>query len=150
MSNYQKVSNNYHYRWMIRRDLPEVVAINEASFKNPWTEEQFLQYLRQRRSIGVVIEVKEKIAAFMLYTLSKRTLNLDLFAVAPTYRRLGVGTTLMQKMKSKLEIRDNLLVSVHEADLSTQLFMRSNGFKAIRIEGDNYIFECRKFNVEVC
>ena len=41
-----------HIRWMIRRDMPEVLAIEHASFEYPWCEEEFLRVLRQRNCIG--------------------------------------------------------------------------------------------------
>ncbi|MGL4463263.1 MAG: ribosomal-protein-alanine N-acetyltransferase RimI, partial [Planctomycetia bacterium] len=37
-----------HIRWMIRRDMPEVLHIEQESYDFAWTEEDFLQCLRQR------------------------------------------------------------------------------------------------------
>jgi ribosomal-protein-alanine N-acetyltransferase len=39
-------------RWMIRRDMPEVLEIERQSFEFSWTEEDFLCCLRQRNCIG--------------------------------------------------------------------------------------------------
>ena len=50
-----------HIRWMIRRDMPEVLAIEHASFEYPWCEEEFLRVLRQRNCIGMVAEHGERI-----------------------------------------------------------------------------------------
>ena len=43
-------------RWMIRRDMPEVLDIERLSFEFAWTEEDFLCCLRQRNCIGMVAE----------------------------------------------------------------------------------------------
>jgi len=32
-------------RWMIRRDLPIVEHIEQVSFSNPWTHDDFIRYL---------------------------------------------------------------------------------------------------------
>lgn len=44
-----------HIRWMIRRDMPEVLHIEESGYAYPWGEEDFLTILRQRNCIGMVI-----------------------------------------------------------------------------------------------
>lgn len=43
-------------RWMVRRDMNEVLTIEQASFDFGWTEEDFLSCLRQRNCIGIVAE----------------------------------------------------------------------------------------------
>lgn len=43
-------------RWMIRRDMAEVLNIEHDSFEFPWTEEDFLGCLRQRNCIGMIAE----------------------------------------------------------------------------------------------
>ena len=47
-------------RWMIRRDMPEVLDIEQQSFEFAWTEEDFLCCLRQRNCIGMVAERQER------------------------------------------------------------------------------------------
>ena len=39
-------------RWMIRRDMPEVLDVEGDSFKLPWLEEDFIRCLRQRDCSG--------------------------------------------------------------------------------------------------
>ncbi len=34
----QKQAVRVHIRWMIRRDMPEVLAIEDESFEFPWLE----------------------------------------------------------------------------------------------------------------
>src|SRR6516225_8667977 len=76
-----------HIRWMIRRDMPEVLAIEHASFEFPSCEEEFLRVLRQRNCIGMVAELGERIVGFMIYELHKNRLNVLDFAVHPEFRR---------------------------------------------------------------
>src|SRR4051794_39786908 len=64
-----------HIRWMIRRDMPEVLAIEHASFDFPWGEEEFLRVLRQRNCIGMVAEHGERVVGFMIYELHKSKLQ---------------------------------------------------------------------------
>ena len=49
-----------HIRWMIRRDMAEVLEIERAAFEFPWFEEEFIRCLRQRNCIGMVAEHGER------------------------------------------------------------------------------------------
>ena len=91
-----------HIRWMIRRDMPEVLAIEHASYEFPWCEEEFLRVLRQRNCIGMVAECGERVVGFMIYELHKTRLQVLNLAVAPDYRRMGVGRQMVAKLVGKL------------------------------------------------
>ncbi|MDA8746115.1 ribosomal-protein-alanine N-acetyltransferase RimI, partial [Rubripirellula amarantea] len=56
-----------HIRWMIRRDMPAVLAIENKSFEFSWTEEDFIRCLRQRNCIGMVAEENDQVVGFMIY-----------------------------------------------------------------------------------
>ena len=55
-------------RWMIRRDMPEVLAIEQEAFEFPWSDEDFTRCLRQRNCIGMVAEVGDSVIASMSST----------------------------------------------------------------------------------
>ena len=80
-----------HIRWMIRRDMPEVLGIEEASFEFPWLEEDFIRCLRQRNCIGMVAEYDDGVVGFMIYELNKSRIQVLNFAVHPDHRRSGLA-----------------------------------------------------------
>jgi ribosomal-protein-alanine N-acetyltransferase len=57
------------------------------------------------------------------------------FAVAPHYRRHGVGEQMVSKLTGKLsqQRRSRLLLEVRETNLDAQLFFRSLGFRAVSV-----------------
>ncbi|MCS7044769.1 MAG: ribosomal protein S18-alanine N-acetyltransferase [Gemmataceae bacterium] len=124
-----------HIRWMIRRDMPEVLNIEQLSFEFPWTEEDFLRCLRQRNCIGMVAEHGEKVVGFMIYELHKSKLHILNFAVHSGWRRKGVGTQMVNKLVSKLSShrRTRISLQVRETNLAAQLFFRKLEFRAIRV-----------------
>lgn len=124
-----------HIRWMIRRDMPEVLQTEHASFEFPWTEEDFLRCLRQRNCIGMVAEQGEKVVGFMIYELHKTKLHILNFSVHPAWRRLGVGGQMVSKLVSKLSShrRTRITLEVRETNLIAQLFFRTQGFRAVRV-----------------
>jgi [ribosomal protein S18]-alanine N-acetyltransferase len=131
----EKEQVRVHIRWMIRRDMPEVLQTEQESFEYAWTEEDFLRCLRQRNCIGMVAEQGEKVVGFMIYELHKAKLHILNFAVHPTCRRLGVGAQMVGKLVSKLSShrRTRITLEVRETNLTAQLFFRSQGFKAVRV-----------------
>src|SRR4029077_14056264 len=82
----EKEQVRVHIRWMIRRDMPEVLQTEQSSFEFAWTEEDFLRCLRQRNCIGMVAEQGEKVVGFMIYELHKMKLHILNFAVYPSCR----------------------------------------------------------------
>jgi len=52
-------------RWMIRRDMAEVLRIERESFEYHWTEEDFLCCLRQRNCIGMVAEADGQVVGLV-------------------------------------------------------------------------------------
>lgn len=131
----QKELLRVHIRWMIRRDMPEVLQTEQESFDYSWTEEDFLRCLRQRNCIGMVAEHQEKVVGFMIYELHKNKLHILNFAVSPTVRRQGTGAQMVQKLIGKLSShrRTRITLAVRETNLAAQLFFRSQEFKATRV-----------------
>ena len=128
-----------HTRWMIRRDLPEVLGIERAAFDEPWSEAEFIARLRQRNCIGMVAEVDEHIVGFAMYELYEHMVLLARLAVCPWAVRGGIGTALIDNLKRKLrpERRHTLALDVPERNLPAQLFLQSQGFRATRVLRDS-------------
>ncbi len=127
-------------RWMIRRDMPEVLSIEQEAFEFPWSDEDFTRCLRQRNCIGMVAEVGDSVVAFMIYELHRTRLHVLNFAVRRSHRRLGIGTQMMGKLFAKLSVerRDRILLEVRERNLPAQVFFRSLGYRAISVLKDFY------------
>src|SRR5262245_37462914 len=136
----QKAQARVHIRWMIRRDMPEVLAIEHASFDYPWCEEEFLRVLRQRNCIGMVAEYGERVVGFMIYELHKSKLQVLNFAVSPEFRRMGVGHQMVAKLVGKLSShrRTRISMFVRESCLQAQLFFRVEGFRAIEVVREHF------------
>ncbi len=131
----EKEQIRVHIRWMIRRDMPEVLYTEQQSFDYPWTEEDFLRCLRQRNCIGMVAEQGEKVVGFMIYELHKSKLHILNFAVHSEWRRSGVGSQMVAKLISKLSShrRTRITLEVRETNLTAQLFFRKQDFRATRV-----------------
>ncbi|VTS00303.1 ribosomal protein S18-alanine N-acetyltransferase [Tuwongella immobilis] len=136
----QKEQLRVHIRWMIRRDMPEVLQIEQESFDFAWTEEDFLRCLRQRNCIGMVAEHGEKVVGFMIYELHKNKLHILNFAVNAQFRRSGIGSQMVAKLIGKLSShrRTRITLAVRETNLAAQLFFRTQEFKALKVLRNYY------------
>lgn len=132
--------NSLLIRWLIRRDMPKVLEIESSSFEQPWTEEEFLCCLRQRNCIGMVAEYDHEIVGFMVYELHKSRLHVLNFAVSPEFRRMSIGSQMVQRLVDKLsqQRRTEILLEVRERNLDAQNFFKSMDFRAIRVVRNHY------------
>ncbi len=85
-------------RWMIRADMPQVLAIDFDSYVEEWGEQEFIRQLRRREVIGMVAydldalraDGTRKILGYMIYVLFKNRIELERLAVDVNHRRAGV------------------------------------------------------------
>lgn len=127
-------------RFMIKRDMPEVLGIEARSFANPWSERDFLRVLRIRNCVGLVLEDGQAVLGYVVYELSTTTVTILNLAVAPDRRRLGVGTALVGNLVAKLKSRgrEEILAEVRERNLAGQLFFRAAGFSCVEVLPEHY------------
>ena len=135
MHSEQRPEVRVHIRWMIRRDMADVLQIERSNFEFPWEDEDFIRCLRQRNCIGMVAEYEDRVVGFMIYELHKTRIHVLNFAVAPAFQRRGVGSQMVAKLIAKLssQRRSRVLLEIRETNLGAQLFFRENGFRAISI-----------------
>jgi ribosomal-protein-alanine N-acetyltransferase len=135
MSSGSKQQVRVHIRWMIRRDMQEVLEIERECFEFPWSEEDFVRCLRQRNCIGMVAEYDDRVVGYMIYELHKTRLHILNFCVGKRMRRLSIGSQMIEKLISKLssQRRARITLEVRETNLPAQLFFRANGFRAVSV-----------------
>lgn len=129
-----------YVRWLIPRDLPEILAIEERAFDFPWLEEEFVRCLRQRNCIGLAAEHEGMVVGFVVYELHKSKLHVLNFVVDDEFRLSQVGTQMIDKLIGKLSYsgRTSISLEVSEKNLGAQLFFRSVGFRAVSVLKDFY------------
>lgn len=132
-----------HIRWLIRRDMPQVISIEEMVFPYPWSEQEFIAVLGQRNAIGSVIEEPrtDRIVGFMIYELHPQRFQLLSIAVHPTFQRQGYGRALLDKLYGKLSScrRQQIVTEVRETNLNAQLWLQSCGYVATEVVRSPYV-----------
>ena len=135
-------ARSIHIRWLIRRDLDRVLAIERASFVAPWNIGDFIAVLKHRTVTGIVAEAESSglVVGYAVYDMRPDRIELINLAVAPDYRLRWIGTQLVWQLHDCcLRGRRNLIrARVSERNLGAQLFFRVRGFVATSIEREPY------------
>jgi ribosomal protein S18 acetylase RimI-like enzyme len=124
-----------HMRWMIESDLDAVLEIEKQGFVDPWDENTFRQCLRIRSCIGMVMVYGNDVVGYMVYERHKRHIDVLNIAVRNEYRRMCVGSAMLDKLKTKMSVEriSSLSLMVIDENLEAHLWLRSNGFRCTEV-----------------
>ncbi|MCP1122055.1 ribosomal-protein-alanine N-acetyltransferase [Bacillus sp. AFS018417] len=136
---------NITFRNMKEEDIPQIVAIEEASFATPWTAEAFERELKMNEYAHyVVLETEEGILGYCGLWVVLDESHITNIAVLPQYRGQRLGEVLLQEVMNKaralgantmtLEVR----VSNEVAKKLYRKFGFQNGGIRKRYYTDNY------------
>lgn len=123
----------YQVRFIIGRDYPEVMAIENHSFAFPWSQDEMLNCLRMNRVKGKVVDDGKRILGYVVYEVMAGERTILNIAVHPDHRRQGIGRAMIGKVCHANDGQRSLRVMVRERNLDGQLFFRDCGFRAERV-----------------
>lgn len=132
------ITDTSYLRSMIYSDLREVLAIEELSFDNPWTEADFVESLRCRDVRAIVAmmgsaNATTTVGGFVVAWQRRGRAEILNLAVRPSARLHGLGRRLVSAVA--LSRTDAV---VRETNLPAQKFFRAVGFRAIKIDRDSF------------
>ena len=96
-----------HIRRAEVRDLSRILRIERASFgEAAWDREIFLEYLRHRPRLFLVAETNTRLAGYIIASTEAGKAELVSIAVAPHYRRRGIGNWMLRQARGRLRRHD--------------------------------------------
>lgn len=129
--------NGLHHRWMLRRDMDEVIAIDRSHVWERWGENDYLAILGRRDCIGVVTEEEcGRIASVMIQRITKRAYTIEKICVRQDLLRIGIAASMVGKLTSRLkpQSRTSVVADVKYTNLIAQKFFSSQGFIATPLD----------------
>jgi ribosomal-protein-alanine N-acetyltransferase len=123
----------YRIRSAVPADAAGLVAIERRAFSDPWSEASFRDALTSPWSFGLVAETRRVPAGYLIgreVAGSGEVLNL---AVAPEFRRRGIGGALLEAGLAALRRRkvDEVFLEVRESNISAQALYVGHGFRPV-------------------
>jgi ribosomal-protein-alanine N-acetyltransferase len=144
MVNSIEKANLPYLRLMELRDLSEVMRIEKASFRLPWSQRFFLEELKVVASHTWVACVSkdenEEIVGYVCCRFLAGEANILNIAVAPMWRRAGIGRMLLRKIVEEAQrcVCDHVFLEVRKSNTAAQNLYRSEGFETKGIRKKYY------------
>ncbi len=129
----------YTLRWMTRRDVAQVAAIEGDTFDYPWTAADFRTALKTRGICCIVIEGYRQVLAYAIYDHHDGRLYVLNLVVHYEFRRQGLGRWLVESIQDRVAAM-TVYANVTETNVEAQLFFRECGFRVGRIT--RFAYEC--------
>ncbi len=119
-----------HIRWLISRDMEQVLSIERENYSSPWGEETILAHIKQTNCIGMVAELGNRVIGYMIYDLHDFYIDIASFAVLPSFADMEIDTQLLEKLKIKFSLKRRwmLNIKVREINFSRFSFWIKNNF----------------------
>ena len=128
---------------MIRKakktDISAIIEIEKLSFRVPWPDYLFRSILG---SPGFVVYEKDNtVMGYVVIDIIKNYAHLANIAVHPEYRRIRIGSILLDwcVQFGKKRGANALILEVREKNTSTQRFYQKNGFYIKGVVPEYYI-----------
>tara|TARA_B110000495_G_C22531331_1_gene323146 strand:+ start:108 stop:542 length:435 start_codon:yes stop_codon:yes gene_type:complete len=120
-------------------DLLMILAIENLTNQIPWTEAQFLSSIEVGH-YSVVIEIKEGVVGFAIYSPIIPESHLLNIAIAPYNQGQGLGRELLKKviMQNKILGVKSITLEVRVSNHSAIALYKGEGFKEDAIRPDYY------------
>ena len=90
-------------REMKPEDVPAIAELEKQCFSAPWSENMIISSLENRLSCWLVAEIEGAIAGYVGSEIVLDSADMMNIAVAPEFRRQGVGAALVNGLVSRLQ-----------------------------------------------
>jgi ribosomal-protein-alanine N-acetyltransferase len=123
----------YRIRSAVAADAPALLAIERRAFSDPWTEVSFREALTSTWTFGLVAETGRGLAGYFIGREVAGTGEVLNLAVAPEFRRRGIGGALLDAGLEALHRRrvDEVFLEVRESNSSARALYGAYGFQAV-------------------
>lgn len=109
------------------------MAIERRAFADPWSEPSFRDALGAAWSFGLVAEVDDEVAGYLVAREAGGSGEILNLAVDPARRRTGIAQTLLDAGLGALRRRgaEEIFLEVRESNLAAQALYLGAGFRPV-------------------
>jgi ribosomal protein S18 acetylase RimI-like enzyme len=128
--------------WMIDDDIPDAWRILGGEFSFPDCDKYFMGWLDSDNHACIISQLGDEITGVVVLENEKEKSEIILMGVSMEYRRQGIGSALIDRVKSLVHGSRDLFVLIDETELDSHLFLAKMGFTAtVESSSEEYRFE---------
>lgn len=122
-------------------DLPQVLGLERACFKLPYSQGTFISFLRSRRVTFLVSETDEEVTGYIICFVERRGRALVAsMAVSPKRQRTGIGSALLYSALARLRDRaSEAVLQVAKSNWAAIRFYEKHGFEVKGVISGYYL-----------
>ncbi|MGH7526606.1 MAG: ribosomal protein S18-alanine N-acetyltransferase [Gemmatimonadales bacterium] len=123
----------YRIRSAVLADAAALVAIERQCFSDPWSEASFREALSSPWTFGLAAQTSRGVGGYLVGREMAGTGEVLNLAVAPAFRRRGIGGALLRAGLSALRHRKvgEVFLEVRESNHSAQALYLAHGFRPV-------------------
>jgi len=123
----------YRIRSAVSADAESLVGIERRSFSDPWSEASFREALTSPWTFRLIADTGRGVAGYLIGREVAATGEVLNLAVAPEFRRRGIGGALLGAGLTAFRRRrvDEVFLEVRESNLSAQALYLGHGFRPV-------------------
>jgi len=127
----------HQIRELSQSDLPQVIAIENLAFSNPWPEEAFCDFMMG--TAWVICDQEKVLGYIMCHNVLDETTIVNL-AIHPCHQNQGLGTALLDYSLKELVKRSirYFYLDVRISNTAAQNLYRKFGFKRLGLRRAYY------------
>ena len=128
-------------RRMEQRDLDEVLAIEEMSFRCPWSKKSFEKELKKAFSEPSVAVIDACVVGYSIVWVGVDGIHIANLAVRSDWRRCGIGAMLLEAILANREGFSWVGLEVRRSNAEARLLYKKYGFREIGYRENYYSLE---------
>lgn len=117
-----------------KEDIKNIAALERVCFSDPWTDKMLEKGFASPIFYGILLEEQGEILGYACETVLFEDAEIAIVAVAPNYRKQGLGKVLVERLENIAISRgaENLFLEVRVSNSAALALYQGFGFEIIR------------------
>lgn len=134
---------NISFEALCMKHLDEILKIERASFRTPWTRYAFIHEIQFEKSIFLVIKLDGQVVGYGGFWHIFDEAHISNIAIDPQYRSQGLGKLLLLHLLEEASARGatKATLEVRRTNVAAQGMYLRFGFKIVSVRKNYYVDE---------